>query len=79
MTHLITLDDVTPNRATVTAVHHVTARDIEPNRETGRSPITTLNYAIVTDPELVPDVGERVWLDDGATRSGGERVITARG
>lgn len=75
--YLVSLSDVTPNRATVTSVREVEAREIEPNRETGRSPITARDYAIVTDLDLVPSIGERVWIADGSA-SRGERAITAR-
>lgn len=77
--YLVSLSDLTPNRATVESVRRVAATDLAPNRETGRSPISAPNYAIVTDADLVPVVGERVWIDDGTTLSRGERTITARG
>lgn len=76
---LVTLDDVSPNRATVTAVRAVVAADVTPCRDTGRMPRLPLHYALVTDAALIPEVSERVWIADGATRSRGERVITGRG
>ena len=74
--YLVTLSDVTTNRATAMSVRAVTPEQIAPNRETGRSPIHASHYAIVSDAELVPSVGERVWIAAGESQR--ERVITAR-
>lgn len=65
---LVTLSDITPNRATVDAVRPLPESLV----------VTAANYAIVTDPALVPEVGERVWIADGAFRSRGKRTITGR-
>lgn len=73
---LVTLSDVTPNRATVVTVGECPEQRV--NRETGQSYIRAQDYAVVTDPALVPVVGERVWIADGATCSRGERTITGR-
>lgn len=71
-TYLVRLDDVTPNRATVTAVIAAAGLD-----EAHDAAADMLDYAIVTDGALVPTIGERVWIERTG-RSSGRRTITAR-
>ena len=67
---LVNLTDVTPRRATVTSVYRVEA-EVNNNLE-------AREYAYVRSGDLVPEVGERVWIAPW-TASRGEREITARG
>lgn len=68
--YLVILDDITPNRATVTAVRPYA--DERRALDAGHG-----NYDVVTDPNLVPTVGERVWIESTG-RSSGRRPITRR-
>ena len=52
--YIVTLDDVAQRRATVTAVKETTVEAY------GRMQIHAQNYAVVSDENLVPTVGERV-------------------
>lgn len=68
--YLVSLSNVTPNRATVESVTvYPTERDAY---DAARG-----NYDVVTDETLVPAKGERVWVEDTG-RSSGRRPITAR-
>jgi hypothetical protein len=64
-TYTIELSDVTPNRATVVAVLP------------GDQRAATLRYSTVTE-ELLPVVGERVWVRHGTANSRGYVEISGR-
>ena len=68
--YLVSLSDVTPNRATVVSVKRFDSEGIALEMADG-------NYDVVTDAEMVPYVGERVWIS-GTGRSSGRRPITGR-
>lgn len=69
--YIVTLDDVSQRRATVMAVTETTIEAY------CRMRVHAQNYAVVSDENLVPVVGERVWIAQSIIASG-ERTITAR-
>jgi len=70
--YLVSLTDVTPNRATVADVSAYADADAALD-----AACTVANYALMTDGLLAPVVGERVWIELTG-RSRGRRTITAR-
>lgn len=64
--YTVELSDVTPNRATVRAVHE------------GEVTAGSRHYAVV-DGDMRPEIGERVWVRRNPIESRGAVEITARG
>lgn len=69
--YLVLLDDVTPNRATAISVQRFDSVDIALENADGGF------WDVLTDADLVPAKGERVWIERGM-RSSGRVAITGR-